>query len=894
MPTCEVCSSSLPEGARFCASCGSAADISDGATIARPVAARPASQTSASSGSIDHGRFLPGTMFGDRYRITGLLGKGGMGEVYKADDLKLGQTVALKLLPQQLAADEGRLSRLLNEVRTARQVAHPNVCRVYDIGETGNEHFITMEYVHGEDLAALLHRIGRLPRQKGIEIARQVCAGLAAAHDRGILHRDLKPANIMLDERGKVRITDFGLAGLTEALQANVREGTPAYMAPEQLANREVTVRSDIYSLGLVLYEIFTGRRAFEADSLADLVALRENSSVTSPSQISDDMDPAIERVIMRCLENEPRDRPPSALAVAAALPGGDPLAAALAAGETPSPELVAAAGESAGLSPSIGLPLVIATVIAAMVTVFVLSRTSLTARVSLDLPPDALALKAREIVAAAGYPDKPVDTAHGLNPDIDYLRWIENNDKTATRWERLSKNDPPAMGFWYRESPVPLVASGLFTPAVTQADPAPVRSNMANVRLTTSGSLIELTIVPPQVESTPAPATEPDWRSLFEKAGLDLSQFKPVPSTWTPRVYADRRFAWEGRYGSGEPLRIEAASYRGKPVYFQLIGPWTRATRMKEFAATAGENAAQVMLVTLLVILVAGAALLARRNVMSGRGDRRGAMRLALVVAIVAAFIGLLFASHVGTTAEVGIVIMRISWSLFMAALMWMLYLALEPFVRRRWPQALTSWSRVLSARLRDPLVGRDVLIGTAAGAGFSCAATLLSYGADVAGLTNSRPNIIWPVPLLGLRFMAGHALNMVLSAIFIGLATMFFLLIFRVITRRDWIAATVFVPIVASLGALQSDAPLVDLAINVFVWVCVIAILTRFGLLATVAAFYSSSVIVGFPVASSFGSWAAIPVWVGLIVIGTMTIASFYVSLAGRPMFRESLFDT
>ena len=190
-----------------------------------------------------------------------------MGEVYRADDLKLGQQVALKFLPPEVDRDPARLTQLHTEVRMARQVSHPNVCRVYDIDEEDGHTFLSMEYVDGEDLSSLLRRIGHFPEARALEIARQICAGLASAHERGVIHRDLKPANIMIDGTGRVRITDFGLAGLSgEALRA----GTPAYMAPEQLAGGDVTARSDMYSLGLVLYEIFTGRRALEGANLAE------------------------------------------------------------------------------------------------------------------------------------------------------------------------------------------------------------------------------------------------------------------------------------------------------------------------------------------------------------------------------------------------------------------------------------------------------------------------------------------------------------------------------------------------------------------------------------------------------------------------------------------------
>ena len=202
-----------------------------------------------------------------------------------------------------------------------------------------------------EDLASLLRRIGRLPQDKGLEIARGVCAGLAAAHEKGILHRDLKPANVMIDGRGHPRIMDFGLAVLAGETDENVRAGTPAYMAPEQLKGEELSVRTDIYSLGLVLYEVFTGRRAWDASSMSELLKARSESSPTAPSSLVTGLDRDVERVILSCLARDAASRPSTALAVQAALPGGDPLQAALALGETPSPEMVAAAAVVGDLS---------------------------------------------------------------------------------------------------------------------------------------------------------------------------------------------------------------------------------------------------------------------------------------------------------------------------------------------------------------------------------------------------------------------------------------------------------------------------------------------------------------------------------------------------------------
>jgi serine/threonine protein kinase len=288
-----------------------------------------------SSDALDGAQFIPGTMLSGRYRIVGLLGRGGMGEVYRADDLKLGQAVALKFLPKQLTHRAERLARFHQEVRLARQVSHPNVCRVHDIAEAGGQHFLSMEYIDGEDLASLLRRIGRLPSDKALELARQLCAGLAAAHERKVLHRDLKPANVLIDGRGRAHIVDFGLADLTgERRDAAEIAGTPGYMAPEQQEGRDATTRTDVYALGLVLYEMFTGKRALTIDDAFPGGRPSTGEPHVRPSTLIPELDPAIERVIMRCLEPDPARRPSSALAVAAALPGGDPLAAALAAGD--------------------------------------------------------------------------------------------------------------------------------------------------------------------------------------------------------------------------------------------------------------------------------------------------------------------------------------------------------------------------------------------------------------------------------------------------------------------------------------------------------------------------------------------------------------------------------
>jgi hypothetical protein len=309
----------------------------------------------------DAARFTPGTVLNDRFRITALIGRGGMGEVYRADDLKLGQAVALKFVPQSVRENDELLRRLYNEIRLGRQVAHPNVCRMFDLDEYEGRPFIVMEFVDGEDLESLTRRIGGLPRAKALDLAREICAALAASHDRNVIHGDLKPANIMIDGHGHARISDFGLSALAAGMtRTTLIAGTPAYMAPEQ-HDGHLSTRSDLYALGVVMRELLTG----------------------APAEL--------EEMIARCLAADPENRPASARQILGAFPSSDPLEAALAAGETPSPEMVAAAEPTAQLS-SRGAWLLFGAVLIALLFVAYTREKVATLAIS-EVPPFALRL---------------------------------------------------------------------------------------------------------------------------------------------------------------------------------------------------------------------------------------------------------------------------------------------------------------------------------------------------------------------------------------------------------------------------------------------------------------------------------------------------------------------
>ena len=825
-----------------------------------------------STAAIDHGRFEPGTLFDERYRIVGRLGKGGMGEVYRADDLKLGQQVALKFLSETVDADPARLTQLHTEVRMARQVSHPNVCRVYDAGEFDGHTFLSMEYVDGEDLASLIRRIGRFPQDRAIELARQICAGLAAAHDRGVLHRDLKPANIMLDGGGKIRITDFGLAGATGEV---LRAGTPAYMAPEQLAGGEVTPRSDIYALGLVLYELFTGRRALDAANMAELIAKREQADITLPTDIVRDLDAGIERVIMRCLEPDPARRPGSALGVSAALPGGDPLAAALAAGETPSPELVAASGSTDALAISRVAPVAAMIVAAALAMSFIYQRVLMINVAPLPKPPAALADRAQEIAQKLGAGDQARSTASGFAISMDWARYIEKTTTEPGRWNRLRTTRPETYTFWYRTSPVALLPIGAEN-RITGLNPPLNVSGMTLVVVDGAGRLAEFIGVPSAAEP-PGPRVETEWGPLFEAAGLQMSAFAPATPRWRPPVYADERAAWDGPLPEvpGGVLRVEAAAAGGRPVFFATAGPWTVSSRDPQTRRLPATFERATGFITALVMpgLMLVGALLARRNVTLGRGDRRGAFRAASAVFLLILIAWLLGDTHVGRmSAEVSRFFACAGIALFNAGVLWLTYLGLEPYVRRFSPDSLIGWTRLLAGGWRDPRVGRDVMIGVAAGLAMTVVFAVHNLLPPLFGLPEPMPVVSDPSLVMSARVALAALVNSVQNALTSGMLGIGGFVAFRILTKRRWAAALIAVTVFSAVvlnGMFSPGPPAIDLTLGLIITIMFVLVIGWAGLLATIATLTTHFILLRAPMTTDLSLWWA-PT--GLIYLGSV----------------------
>jgi hypothetical protein len=893
--SCPSCSAPLPASVRFCPSCGARIDISDGPTGTAPSPRRtPTPATGAGRGGAGlTERFAPGTVLLGRYRVLGPIGRGGMGEVYRADDLKLEQAVALKFLPADLESNHGRLERFYGEVRIARQVSHPAICRVFDVGEAEGLHFLSMEYVDGENLSSLLRRIGRLPPDKALDIAKQTCAGLAAAHEKGVLHRDLKPANLMLDGQGKVRITDFGLAGLAESFGGDdVRSGTPSFMSPEQLLGQEVTVRSDIYSLGLVLYELFTGRRAFEGRTLAELTRKHRDEHPIDPSAIVPDLDPSIERTILACLEKDPRRRPPSASAVAAMLSGRDPLEAAIAAGDTPSPELVAAAGEAEGLSERVAWTCLGVVLLAALLAPPLLGPLHLVNVVPADKAPAVLEDRARELVRRLGVESKEEDFARGLSFDHDYFRYVQDSGKRPTSWKALASGRPAVLRFWYRQSPRPLVSPRSGAEIGWDTPPREI-AGMAGLAYDLQGQLLELYAVPIQVDTARGPVSPPDWAPFLAEAGLDPGQLEPVEPTWTPPFYADARAAWTGHWPgrADAPVRVEAASYRGRPVWLRIIEPWTRPERMEPWAPGPAQQIAKYLGASLVALLIGVGAVLARRNLVLGRGDRRGAFRLALVLVAVGLVQWLLQAHHVADTfAEMGLLARGAGMVVLLAALVWLFYLALEPYVRRLRPRTLVSWTRLLSGGFGDVAVGRDALIGATWGALMAMVFAVVLRLPEWLGLPADAPRL-WNLDgLLGLHRQLAGVLDMVTGEVLFGLGALLLYLILTFVLRRELVAILAFVGFLAGLevAAMSPDPVGLALGVRLAAMGAYAFLLFRFGLLPAIVGMFVADCLVASQLTTDLGLWYSGPTLLAVPLVCVVGLLAFRAARGGSGLRR------
>ncbi len=904
MPECVKCKKEVVEGSRFCPGCGAAVVQSEPTVTTPPEDQGPhvAREFPAASASV-HGRFEPGTRLGARYRIVGLLGRGGMGEVYRADDMELGQSVALKFLPEKVAADPTALDRFRGEVRNARKIAHPNVCRMYDIGEVDGHVFLSMEYIDGEDLAHVLARMGRPSEEKALEIARQLCLGLAAAHENGVLHRDLKPANIMIDGRGRVRITDFGLAGLADELDARRESaGTPAYMAPEQLEDGQVSVRSDIYALGLVLHEVFTGRRAYDTNDVAELKRLHSSGSATTPTSGTHEIDQAVERIIDRCLERDPQQRPQSVYAVLGALPGADPLAAALAAGETPSPDLVASARDRGALSPRWAVAMLTTVLVVFGVCAGMQQRVSRDPVLSLD----ALSARAEEILRELGH-ELPTFTAQSLEANGQFKAFVDRPEPPD--WADIDRDCPLIYSYWKRWSPSALQAEALHMPVPSIGDPQARPAGSITIVLDSAGHLTELEVIPdaelPKEQTDPEP--DPDWSKVLRYAALEQAVSQPVDPSREVPANCDRVAAWNADrpVQEGGPCVFRVGTHRGRIVHvtttwdWDLVGSVSRAKAARHGLrkGAMGNNVQNIVFFMMNVLAV----LLAWHNLRLGRGDFRGAIATGLAIGCCYWLFEILSVPlrefSIGSYLDYLTHGRAYGHALIHAVQGLLVYLAVEPYVRRIWPKSLIGWARLSQGRVRDPAVGRELLVGVFSALAFFGLILASFWAEESFGIREEDPGVRANPGAMGASARLGMNLVYALALTMFNVMWCYFLLVvIRLVTRRDAVAMMIPVGLLAGVMVVfgaNAERPFLWGVFfgSLFLLSLVIFLLVRVGVIAAVMMVFVIATIMLTPLTLDLSASYAPQALLGMAIIVLPALYGFWTSLGGQPLFKDPL---
>ncbi|HEY3743615.1 MAG TPA: hypothetical protein VGL53_27405, partial [Bryobacteraceae bacterium] len=444
-------------------------------------------------------------------------------------------------------------------------------------------------------------------------------------------------------------------------------------------------------------------------------------------------------------------------------------------------------------------------------------------------------------------------------------------------------------LSFWYRESPVNLQGTILaFNRGIGLYDPQARIAGEITTQSDVHGHLTNLEAVPPQRDDSPPPKDPMNWDPLFQAAGLDSTKFTPTDPQWQPLAGWDSRTAWTGTMPEvpGTNIRVEAASWRNRPVYFDVIGPWTRPWRQQRIERTFDEKLQQIIGISVIIVTVIAAAFFVRANLRAGRVDRKGAFRLGAYAFSVTLAALLLFGHHQSGMGEFFFFIRAFSNACFLGVLVWLLYMAVEPPVRRRWPQTMISWSRALAGRFQDPIVASHVLAGLGAGSILVIISVLATY---VNLHYGDSPSAGYLGTLLGIRQALGGIAQALVVAPAFAMASFFILFLFRLVLRRDWLTALLYILFLSAFAALGEGNVWIQVGSSILGNIIFTTVLLRYGLLANVVMMFTSYNGGQFPITLDLGSWrGGITMLVGVILIGC-AIYSFRIALAHRKVFND-----
>jgi hypothetical protein len=559
---------------------------------------------------------------------------------------------------------------------------------------------------------------------------------------------------------------------------------------------------------------------------------------------------------------------------------------------------MVAAAGSTEEIKPWLGLTLVGTVLLGLVAHMMLADRYRVQNLTPLEKPPDALLARSQEIIQQLGFTEAPADSAHGFFTDSDYLNYIQKHDKSQTRWQRLSSDRPATVLFWYRQSPREMQSDNFFnnfgSGAITPWEPPSNVTGMISIFLDSQGRLLLFNRIPPEHDSPSGPSPPPDWSPLFTAAGLDPSKFTAAAPEWSDLFFSDSRAAWTREITTPIQVteRVEAAAYRGKPVYFRVLFPWANPYRDRLHPASAHQKLTGIIGIAVFAVLLFGSIWIVKRNVRQKRGDEAGSWRLANFLYFTFLAMWALQAHHLASMGEFETIVLALAWAFLVSTFARMLYFGLEPFVRRRDPHTLIGWARLIGGKIRDPLVGRDVLIGMTYGVLLGVFESVDNVLLPLAGASPPQPGTPSTDSLLGIRQTLGTVFAYTWIFVLWSLGIFFLLFLIRLLVRKDWIAAIVIV----FLGAVVStggDYFWLTFLAGAIIWLSIYLILRRFGLLALVVGLVVQNILVTFPMTTHLSRWYASGAIAGMMAIIAIALFALHSALAGQPLFSAKVLD-